>query len=83
MLEDAVFKCVVLVYSVYILKKIAQIQRSVLLTVTMFANATLSLFCLSGPSLALCLAREDAVQVWRDLLGPKDVNAVTDENPEE
>ena len=39
-------------------------------------------FCLSGPSLALCLAREDAVQVWRDLLGPKDVNAVADENRE-
>jgi len=26
-----------------------------------------------GPSLALCLAREDAVQVWRNMLGPKDV----------
>jgi len=30
-------------------------------------------FFFSGPSLALCLAREDAVQVWRDMLGPKDM----------
>ncbi|XP_066915597.1 thioredoxin domain-containing protein 3 homolog isoform X3 [Clytia hemisphaerica] len=26
-----------------------------------------------GPSLALCLAREDAVQTWRDMLGPKEL----------
>ena len=36
----------------------------------------------SGPSLALCLAREDAVQHWRDMLGPKEVDVAVAEAPE-
>ncbi|XP_065051819.1 thioredoxin domain-containing protein 3 homolog isoform X2 [Rhopilema esculentum] len=36
----------------------------------------------SGPSLALCLAREDAVEAWRNLLGPKDVQQAREEAPE-
>jgi len=36
-----------------------------------FENLVTNMTC--GPSLALCLAREDAVQVWRDMLGPKEI----------
>jgi len=36
----------------------------------------------SGPSLALCLARDDAVAQWRDLIGPKDVSLAKEEAPE-
>eukprot|EP00794_Sanderia_malayensis_P017266 gene17266-18990_t len=36
----------------------------------------------SGPSLALCLAREDAVEAWRNLLGPKDVTQAKEVEPE-
>ena len=32
--------------------------------------------------LALCLAREDAVEGWRELLGPKDVKAAQEESQE-
>ncbi|KAK2188196.1 hypothetical protein NP493_140g00039 [Ridgeia piscesae] len=36
----------------------------------------------SGPLLALALARDDAVQGWRDLLGPKEVKIAKEEAPE-
>ena len=36
----------------------------------------------SGPSLALCLAREDAVETWRSMLGPKEVAVAKEEAPE-
>ena len=36
----------------------------------------------SGPVLALCLAREDAVNKWREILGPKEVSAAKEEQPE-
>ncbi len=32
--------------------------------------------------MALALAREDAVQGWRDVLGPQDVNQAKEEAPE-
>lgn len=37
---------------------------------------------ISGPSLALCLAREDAVEKWREMLGPKEVPVALEEAPE-
>lgn len=36
----------------------------------------------SGPSLALCLAREDAVEAWRNMIGPKEVSLAKEEAPE-
>ncbi|XP_048454661.1 thioredoxin domain-containing protein 6-like [Rhincodon typus] len=36
----------------------------------------------SGPVLALALASMDAVERWRNLLGPKDVNQAKEEDPE-
>ena len=36
----------------------------------------------SGPVMVLCLARENAVQVWRDMLGPPQVEDAKDEAPE-
>ncbi|XP_060684129.1 thioredoxin domain-containing protein 6 [Hemiscyllium ocellatum] len=36
----------------------------------------------SGPVLALALASTDAVERWRNLLGPKDVNQAKEEDPE-
>ncbi|XP_068752060.1 thioredoxin domain-containing protein 3 homolog isoform X3 [Montipora capricornis] len=36
----------------------------------------------SGPMLALCLAREDAVEGWRELLGPKDVSEAAEKAPD-
>lgn len=36
----------------------------------------------SGPVMALALAREDAVQGWRDLLGPKELEAAKTECPD-
>ncbi|XP_061827488.1 thioredoxin domain-containing protein 6 [Nerophis lumbriciformis] len=35
-----------------------------------------------GPVLALALTREDAVQQWKDMLGPSDVTRAKEENPE-
>ena len=32
--------------------------------------------------MALCLAREDAVEGWRELLGPKDVSVAADQAPD-
>ena len=32
--------------------------------------------------LALCLAREDAVEGWRELLGPKDVSEAAEKAPD-
>ena len=36
----------------------------------------------SGPLLALCLAREDAVQGWRDMLGPPTMEEAREQAPE-
>ena len=36
----------------------------------------------SGPMLALCLAREDAVAKWKELLGPSEVEKAKTEAPE-
>ena len=36
----------------------------------------------SGPMMALCLAREDAVEGWRELLGPKEVTVAAEQAPE-
>jgi len=36
----------------------------------------------SGPVMALALAREDAIQGWRDLLGPKEIEVAKTEHPE-
>ena len=36
----------------------------------------------SGPMMALCLAREDAVEEWRKQLGPTEVEAAKQEAPE-
>lgn len=35
-----------------------------------------------GPVLALGLAKEEAIQGWRDLLGPKEVQKAKEESPE-
>ena len=43
-------------------------------------SMVLGLFC-SGPMLALCLAREDAVSGWRDMLGPTEVKQAKEEHP--
>ena len=32
--------------------------------------------------MALCLAREDAVEGWRELLGPKDVSVAAEQAPD-
>lgn len=32
--------------------------------------------------MALCLAREDAVEGWRELLGPKEVTVAAEQAPE-
>ena len=37
-------------------------------------------FC-SGPMLALCLAREDAVSGWRDMLGPTELQEAKEQQP--
>ena len=37
---------------------------------------------LSGPMMALCLAREDAIGEWRKLLGPKELEEAIKEAPE-
>ena len=37
---------------------------------------------LSGPFLVLALAREDAIEGWRQLLGPKKVEEAKEEAPE-
>ena len=36
----------------------------------------------NGPMMALCLARENAVEKWRELLGPIEVEKAKDEAPE-
>lgn len=36
----------------------------------------------SGPMLALCLAREDAISEWRKALGPKEVEDAVQNDPE-
>ena len=36
----------------------------------------------SGPVLALALAREEAVEKWRELIGPKDIQQAKEEAPE-
>ncbi|CAB3983118.1 thioredoxin domain-containing 3 homolog isoform X4 [Paramuricea clavata] len=36
----------------------------------------------SGPVMALCLAKEDAVEGWRSLLGPKEIDIAKAEAPE-
>lgn len=36
----------------------------------------------SGPVLALALGRTGAVYLWKNILGPSDVNEAKDENPE-
>lgn len=36
----------------------------------------------SGPMMALCLAREDAVEGWREMLGPKEVEVAKEDAPE-
>lgn len=36
----------------------------------------------SGPVLALCLAREDAVTRWRELIGPTELDKAKEESPE-
>ena len=38
--------------------------------------------CSSGPVMALALAREDAVQGWRDMLGPKELEVAKTEQPD-
>lgn len=35
----------------------------------------------SGPMMALCLAREDAVEKWRDMLGPKELEVAKQQAP--
>jgi len=37
---------------------------------------------ISGPMMALCLAREDAVEGWREMLGPKEVEVAKEQAPE-
>ncbi|XP_078344639.1 thioredoxin domain-containing protein 3 homolog isoform X2 [Oculina patagonica] len=36
----------------------------------------------SGPMMALCLAREDAVEGWREMLGPKEVSVAAEQAPD-
>ena len=36
----------------------------------------------SGPMLALCLAREDAINHWRNALGPKIIEEAVQNEPE-
>ena len=52
-----------------------------------FLNCILSvsnmiLYYVSGPMLALCLAREDAISEWRKVLGPKIVEEAIQNDPE-
>lgn len=35
----------------------------------------------SGPMMALCLAREDAVEKWREMLGPKELEVAKQQAP--
>jgi nucleoside diphosphate kinase len=39
-------------------------------------------FIFSGPVYALGLAREDAIEGWRNMLGPKEVPKAKEEAPE-
>ena len=39
-------------------------------------------FYCSGPMLALCLAREDAVSGWRDMLGPTEIPVAKEQQPD-
>ncbi|KAJ7372866.1 Thioredoxin domain-containing protein 3 [Desmophyllum pertusum] len=36
----------------------------------------------SGPMMALCLAREDAVEGWREILGPKEISVAAEQAPD-
>ncbi|PFX23757.1 Thioredoxin domain-containing protein 3-like [Stylophora pistillata] len=36
----------------------------------------------SGPMMALCLAREDAVEGWREMLGPKEISVAAENAPD-
>lgn len=36
----------------------------------------------SGPMMALCLAREEAVEGWRELLGPKEISVAAEQAPD-
>ena len=42
----------------------------------------MNILIVSGPVMALALAREDAVQGWRDLLGPKELEVAKAECPD-
>ena len=37
----------------------------------------------SGPSVALCLAKNNAIQVWKDMLSPKEIVETTEDNENE
>lgn len=45
-------------------------------------EVSVCVFVCSGPVLALVLAREDAVQHWRNILGPADVSQAKVEDPD-
>lgn len=46
-----------------------------------FFESLVSNMC-SGPVMALCLAKEDAVEGWRQMLGPKEVEVAAQEAPD-
>ena len=46
------------------------------------SDATRMCVLCSGPMLALCLAREDAVSGWRDKLGPTELQEAKETQPE-
>ena len=59
------------------------IDKNCLLSVNFFL--LIIVFChlvCSGPMMALCLAREDAVEGWREMLGPKEISGAAENAPD-
>lgn len=54
----------------------------VLRLIVLFSLWSLAGYYYSGPMLALCLAREDAVSGWRDMLGPTEIKQAKEEHPQ-
>ena len=45
-------------------------------------HSVVKFYYFSGPLLALALAREEAVEGWRDMLGPKEVDQAKQDKPD-
>lgn len=65
-------------FSMLILNVSVQVE---LLLQSFFKKQSFSFFVYSGPLLALGLAREDAINKWRDLLGPPNIEEAKEKDP--